>query len=155
MKNKHDHNNVKHLPVSERSKMALDMVALEAARGSLDQGAVTPSFGPWREDIIALLNDSLATEMVCVLRYRRHHFTAQGLASPSIADEFLVHANEEAAHADRIAQRIVQLGGAPDFSPDSLTRRSHAAYDESLDLKAMIRSNLIAERVAIEAYSQM
>jgi len=155
MNHKQDHRNVKQLPVSERHKMALDTAALEAARGSLDQGAVTPSFGPWREDIIALLNDSLATEMVCVLRYRRHHFTAQGLASPKIADEFLVHANEEAAHADRIAQRIVQLGGEPDFSPDSLSRRSHAAYDESLELKAMIRSNLIAERVAIEAYSQM
>jgi len=155
MTHKQDHHNVKHLPVSEHHRMTLDMVAIDAARGSLDQGAVTPSFGPWREEIIALLNDSLATELVCVLRYRRHHFTAQGLTSPKIADEFLVHANEESAHADRIAQRIVQLGGAPDFSPDSLTRRSHAAYDESPDLKAMIRSNLVAERVAIEAYSQM
>ncbi len=155
MKHKQDQHNVKHLPVSEHHRMVLDMVAIEAARGSLDQGAVTPSFGPWREEIIALLNDSLATELVCVLRYKRHHFTAQGLASPKIADEFLVHANEESAHADRIAQRIVQLGGVPDFSPDSLTRRSHAAYDESPDLKAMIRSNLVAERVAVEAYSQM
>lgn len=155
MTKKQDSRNVKHLPVSEHRKMALDPSALEAARGSLDQGAVTPSFGPWREDIISLLNDSLATELVCVLRYKRHHFTAQGLSSPKIADEFLVHANEESGHADRIAQRIVQLGGSPDFSPDSLTQRSHAAYDESLDLKAMIRSNLIAERVAIEAYSQM
>lgn len=135
--------------------MALDMAALDAARGSLDEGAVTPGFGPWREEIIELLNGSLATELVCVLRYKRHHFTAQGLASPKIADEFLVHANEESGHADRIAQRIVQLGGKPDFSPESLTSRSHAEYDESLELKAMIRSNLIAERVAIEAYSQM
>ncbi len=155
MTKKQDHHNVKHLPVSEHHKMVLDMAALDAARSSLDQGAVTPSFGPWRDEIIALLNDSLATELVCVLRYKRHHFTAQGLASPKIADEFLVHANEESSHADRIAQRIVQLGGEPDFSPDSLTRRSHAAYDESPDLKAMIRTNLIAERVAIEAYSQM
>lgn len=155
MTHKQDHHNVKHLPVSEHHRMVLDMVAIEAARGSLDQGAVTPSFGPWREEIISLLNDSLATELVCVLRYKRHHFTAQGLASPKIADEFLVHANEESAHADRIAQRIVQLGGVPDFSPDSLTQRSHAAYDASPDLKAMIRSNLIAERVAVEAYSQM
>jgi bacterioferritin len=136
-------------------RMVLDETAIEAARHSLDQGAVTPNYGPWRKDVIKLLNDSLATELVCVLRYKRHHFTADGLASPKIAEEFLVHANEEAAHADRLAQRIVQLGGEPDFSPDSLTKRSHAAYDDSSDLKAMIKANLIAERVAIEAYSQI
>lgn len=135
--------------------LALDLKAIDAAKRSLDQGAVTPHYGPWREDIIELLNDALATELVCVLRYRRHHFTAQGLASPKIAEEFLLHANEEAAHADMLARRIVQLGGMPDFSPDSLTRRSHAAYDASEDLKAMITTNLIAERVAIESYSQM
>ncbi|MDO9285228.1 MAG: ferritin-like domain-containing protein [Aquabacterium sp.] len=135
--------------------MQLNAAGLEAARRSLDQGAVTPSYGPWRADIIQLLNDSLATELVCVLRYKRHHFTAEGLASPKIAEEFLVHANEEAAHADRLAKRIVQLGGEPDFSPDSLSKRSHASYDESTDLKAMIKANLIAERVAIEAYSQI
>lgn len=134
--------------------MALDHAAIDAARHSLDQGALTPSYGPWRNDVIRLLNDSLATELVCVLRYKRHHFTAAGLSSPKIADEFLVHANEEAAHADRLARRIVQLGGKPDFSPDTLSKRSHAAYDESSDLKAMIRANLIAERVAIETYSQ-
>jgi len=141
--------------VSNAPRLALDLAALDAARRSIDQGAVTPSYGPWRDDIIKLLNDSLATEWVCVLRYRRHHFTAQGLASPKIAEEFLVHAGEELGHADRLAQRIVQLGGAPDFSPDSLTQRSHAAYDASLSLKDMIRTNLIAERVAIEAYSQI
>lgn len=146
---------LKLLPVGEHQKMVLDEAALDAARRSLDQGAVTPSYGPWREDIIKLLNDSLATELVCVLRYKRHHFTAQGLASPKIAEEFLVHANEEAEHADLLAQRIVQLGGEPDFSPDSLTKRSHAEYDDSTDLKTMIRVNLIAERVAIEAYSQI
>ncbi len=135
--------------------MVLNEVAIEAARRDLDQGAVTPNYGPWREDIIKLLNDSLATELVCVLRYKRHHFTAQGLASPKIADEFMVHATEEAGHADRLAQRIVQLGGEPDFSPDTLSGRSHAEYDDSLDLKAMIRTNLIAERVAIETYSQL
>lgn len=138
------------------SGMTLDEKALKAAGSShLDEGAVTPAFRQHRDDIVRLLNDALATELVCVLRYKRHHFTADGLASPKIADEFLVHANEESAHADRIAQRIVQLGGEPDFSPDSLTKRSHAAYDDSSDLKAMIRANLIAERVAIEAYSQM
>jgi bacterioferritin len=135
--------------------MVLDTTALDAARQSLDQGAMTPSYGPWRDDIIRLLNDSLATELVCVLRYKRHHYTAHGLSSPKIAEEFLVHANEESAHADRLAKRIVQLGGKPDFSPDSLTKRSHAAYDDSTDLKAMIRANLVAERVAIEAYSQI
>lgn len=116
MATKTKHTNVKLLPVGDNLPMVLDMVALDAARRSLKQGAVTPGFGPWRTSIIALLNDSLATELVCVLRYKRHHFTAQGLASPKIADEFLVHANEESAHADRIARRIVQLGGKPDSS---------------------------------------
>lgn len=150
-----DPSNVTPLTLAENGRMQLDEKALDAARSSLDQGAVTPSYGPWRQDIIQLLNDSLATELICVLRYKRHHFTAQGLSSPKIADEFMVHATEEAGHADRLAQRIVQLGGEPDFSPDSLSGRSHAAYDESTDLKAMIRANLIAERVAIEAYSQI
>jgi len=139
----------------QTSHMKLDQAALDAARRSLDKGAVTPGYGPWREDIIRLLNDSLATELVCVLRYKRHHFTADGLSSPKIAEEFLVHANEESAHADRIAKRIVQLGGKPDFSPETLLQRSHAAYDDSTDLKDMIRANLVAERVAIEAYSQI
>jgi len=135
--------------------LVLDEAAIDAARKSLDQGAVTPNYGPWREDIIKLLNESLATELVCVLRYKRHYYTAAGLDSPAIADEFLVHANEESGHADRLAQRIVQLGGKPDFNPDSLRRRSHADYDESLELKDMIRANLVAERVAIETYSQI
>ena len=136
-------------------RLELDNAALEAAKRSLEKGAVTPSYGPWREDIIKLLNDALATEIVCTLRYKRHYFTAKGLASPKIAEEFLVHANEETAHGDMIAERIVQLGGEPDFAPTTLTSRSHADYDESLDLQAMIRANLIAERVAIEAYGQM
>ena len=141
--------------VPNHTAMVLDQGAIDAARRSLDQGAVTPGYGPWRDDIIALLNDSLATEWVCVLRYRRHHFTAAGLASPKIAEEFLVHANEELGHADRLARRIVQLGGTPDLSPATLLARSHAAYDESLSLKDMIRANLVAERVAIETYSQL
>ena len=136
-------------------RLELDNAALEAAKRSLEKGAVTPSYGPWREDIIRLLNDALATELVCTLRYKRHYFTAKGLASPKIAEEFLVHANEETAHGDMIAERIVQLGGEPDFAPTTLTSRSHADYDESLDLQTMIRANLIAERVAIEAYGQM
>lgn len=141
--------NEKHQPLK------LNLKALERAKLSLEDGAVVERAGPWRKDIIQLLNDSLATELVCILRYKRHHFTATGLESPSIAAEFLVHANEEQMHADRIATRIVQLGGEPDFNPDSLTKRSHADYNAELDLHAMIRSNLIAERVAIEAYTQI
>ena len=137
------------------NNLVLNEVGLRAAKSSLDHGAVTPAYGPHREAIIKLLNDSLATELVCVLRYKRHHFMASGLSSPKIAEEFLVHANDESAHADRIARRIVQLGGEPDFSPNTLLERSHADYDESNDLKTMVRVNLIAERVATEAYHQM
>ncbi len=153
MSRQKDSGNVTALPSSER--LALDEAGLEAAKRSLDQGAVVPSFGPWREDIIKLLNDALATEIVCIMRYKRHHFTAKGLSSPKIAEEFLVHAEEETVHGDQIAERIVQLGGEPDFSPATLMSRSHADYDDSTDLKSMIRANLIAERVAIEAYTQM
>lgn len=135
--------------------LQLDLAALERARESLEDGAVTPSINPYAARIVELLNQSLATELVCVLRYRRHHHTARGLASPAIAEEFLVHANEEAAHAERIAERIVQLGGTPDFHPARLLEKSHADYDESTELKAMIRANLIAERVAVETYRQM
>ena len=135
--------------------MQLDEARLEAAKKSLDQGAVTPEMTPWRKDIIRLLNDALATEIVCVLRYKRHHFTATGLESPAIAEEFLVHAQEEQAHADKLAKRIVQLGGTPDLNPATLVQRSHAEYNDAEDLRTMIRSNLVAERVAIEAYSQM
>jgi len=149
------HDNVKPLMSDGQVRLVLDQKGLDAARRSLDDGAVTPSYGPWREDIIKLLNDALATELVCVMRYKRHYFTAKGLASPKIADEFLVHAQEEEAHGDQIAERIVQLGGAPDFSPATLVQRSHAEYDESSDLKSMIRANLVAERIAIEAYTQM
>ena len=135
--------------------LKLDKKALKEAAKNIEDGAVTPNYGLYREAIIKLLNDSLATELVCVLRYKRHHFTAHGLSSPKIAEEFLVHANEESAHADKIARRIVQLGGEPDFSPNSLTQRSHAQYDESSDLKAMIKANLVAERIAVEAYRQI
>ena len=140
---------------ANRVPLKLDQGALDAAKNNLEQGTITPAYGPWRDDIVKLLNDSLATELVCILRYKRHHYTAKGLASPAIADEFLVHANEETEHADMIAERIVQLGGEPDYSPSTLLQRSHADYDESKDLKAMIRANLVAERVAIEAYTQM
>ena len=135
--------------------LSLDEAGLQAARSSLTDGAITPAYGPHREAIIKLLNDSLATELVCVLRYKRHHFMATGLASPKIAEEFLTHANEESAHADLLARRIVQLGGEPDFSPATLLQRSHADYDDSNDLQTMVKVNLVAERIAIEAYRQM
>jgi bacterioferritin len=135
--------------------LQLDQGALDAAKKDIGDGAVTPGYGPWRDAIVALLNGALATELVCVLRYKRHHFTAHGMNSPKIAEEFMVHAQEEAGHADLLAERIVQLGGDPDFSPDTLLQRSHAAYDTSSDLKAMVRANLVAERVAVESYRQM
>ena len=144
-----DKSSARHVPLH------LDQGALDAAKNNLQEGAITPAYGPWREDIVKLLNDSLATELVCIMRYKRHHFTAKGMASAAIAEEFLVHANEETEHADMIAERIVQLGGEPDFNPATLLQRSHADYDESKDLKSMIRANLVAERVAIEAYTQM
>lgn len=150
-----DSGKIKPIRPAGQARMELDQTALDAARNSLEKGGMAPADAAGRKDIIRLLNDSLATELVCVLRYKRHHFTASGLASPKIAEEFLVHANEEAGHADRLARRIVQLGGEPDFSPASLVGRSHAAYDDSMDLGAMIRANLIAELVAIEAYSQL
>ncbi len=136
--------------------LKLDSAALEtAATSGLDDGAVTPNSSPYSESIVQLLNDSLATELVCVLRYKRHHFTAHGMASPAIAEELMMHANEEAAHADKIAKRIVQLGGKPNFEPSSLLERSHAQYDDSTDLREMLLANLRAERVAVEAYRQM
>lgn len=125
------------------------------AREHIEQGAVTPGYKGDRETVIKLLNEALATEIICVLRYRRHHFMAVGINAQSIASEFLLHANEEQAHADQIAQRIVQLGGAPDFSPDGLATRSHAEYVEGSDLIDMIKEDLIAERIAIDSYREM
>ena len=135
--------------------MRLDEGALDQARSNIDDGAVTPSVSPYSEQIVSLLNDALATELVCVLRYKRHHFTARGMSSPAVAAEFMVHATEETGHADKIAERIVQLGGEPDFNPVTLLERSHADYDTSSGLRDMVRANLIAERVAVEAYRQM
>ena len=123
-----------------------------AARQSMEEGAVTAGYSANREAVIAMLNESLATELVCVLRYRRHHFMASGIHSHATAAEFLAHSNEEQGHADQLAERIVQLGGEPDFSPDSLTRRSHAEYVEGATLTEMIRENLVAERIAIDSY---
>lgn len=143
-------------PEQHGNELKLDEAALRAAATTeLDEGAVTPGYGPYRDSVVKLLNDALATELVCILRYKRHYFTAEGVDSSKIADEFLVHAHEETVHADKIARRIVQLGGDPDFSPDTLLSRSHAGYDDSKDLNDMVRANLIAERVAVESYRQM
>ena len=127
----------------------------EQARRNIDDGAITPSYSADRITVLKLLNEALATELICVLRYRRHYFMAKGIESKSIAAEFLEHANEELAHADLIAERIVQLGGEPDFSPDSLTSRSHAEYMPGDSLANMIKEDLIAERIAIDSYREM
>lgn len=124
----------------------------ERARRHIEEGAVTPSYGADKDVVVRLLNEALATELVCTLRYKRHYFTARGLTSAGVAAEFLEHANEEQAHADQIAERIVQLGGEPDFSPDTLVARSHAEYVEGESLTEMIREDLVAERIAIESY---
>lgn len=127
----------------------------QQARAHIDQGAVTAGYAADRTEVLKLLNDALATELVCVLRYRRHHFMARGLHAKSTADEFLVHSNEEQGHADQLAQRIVQLGGEPDFSPDSLSGRSHAEYVAGASLVDMIREDLVAERIAIDSYREL
>ena len=124
------------------------------ARQHIDSGAVTAGYDADREAIVKLLNNALATELVCVLRYRRHYFMAKGLESKSIAAEFLAHSNEELGHADLLAERIVQLGGEPDLSPDSLSVRSHAEYIAGDSLMHMIKENLIAERIAIDSYRE-
>ena len=139
----------------ERKSALTDVNTLRKhARKDIDEGAVTSGYGADRAEVIKLLNDALATEIVCVLRYRRHHFMAKGIQSKSIADEFLVHSNEEQAHADQLAERIVQLGGEPDFSPDTLTGRSHAEYVTGAALADMIKEDLVAERIAIDSYRE-
>lgn len=125
------------------------------ARKHIEEGAVTAGYAADRPTVLKLLNDALATELVCVLRYRRHHFMARGIHSKGIADEFLVHSNEELGHSDQIAERIVQLGGEPDFAPDSLTSRSHAEYVVGKSLVDMIKEDLVAERIAIDSYREM
>jgi bacterioferritin len=125
------------------------------ARQHIEEGAVTDAYRGNRETVIKLLNEALATEIVCVLRYKRHYFMAKGIHSEPIAAEFLQHANEEQGHADQIADRIVQLGGAPNFNPDGLTTRSHSEYAEGTTLLDMIKEDLVAERVAIDSYTEM
>lgn len=133
-----------------------DIATLRArAREHIEKGAVTSGYAADRKAVIGMLNEALATELVCVLRYKRHYFMASGIHAASVAAEFLEHANEEMAHADLLAKRIIELRGEPNFSPEGLAARSHAEYAEGHSLKDMIKEDLIAERIAIESYREM
>jgi bacterioferritin len=125
------------------------------ARSHMEEGAVTEGYRADRETVLRLLNEALATELVCVLRYKRHYYMAAGIHAQAVAAEFLEHANDEQGHADLIAERIVQLGGAPDLNPDGLLSRSHSEYVEGVDLVDMIREDLVAERIAVDSYREM
>ena len=125
------------------------------ARQHIEQGAITEGYSADRKTVIKVLNEALATEIVCVLRYRRHYFMASGIHAESVAAEFLQHSNEEQGHADQIAQRIVQLGGEPNFNPEGLLTRSHAEYEEGDTLINMIKEDLVAERIAIDSYREI
>ncbi|HET7359772.1 MAG TPA: ferritin-like domain-containing protein [Rhodanobacteraceae bacterium] len=125
------------------------------ARANIDKGAITAGYKADRKKVIAVLNEALATEIVCVLRYKFHHYMAKGIHAQSVAAEFLEHANEEQGHADRIAERITQLEGTPNFNPAGLLTRSHSEYVEGDDLVDMIKEDLVAERIAIETYSEI
>ena len=125
------------------------------ARSHIEQGAITAAYRGDRETVLRLLNEALATELVCVLRYKRHYYMASGIHAQAVAAEFLEHASEEQTHADLIAERINQLGGEPDLNPEGLLTRSHSEYVEGDDLVDMIKEDLVAERIAIDSYSEM
>jgi len=127
----------------------------QRARKHLEQGSVTDGYKADRTKVIAVLNEVLATELVCVLRYKRHYFMASGIHAEPVAQEFLQHANEEQVHADLVAQRITQLQGEPNFNPEGLATRSHSEYVEGGSLVEMIREDLVAERIAVESYSEI
>jgi bacterioferritin len=127
----------------------------ERARQHIENGAVTEGYTADRETVVKILNEALATEIVCVLRYKRHYFMASGIHAEGVAAEFLEHANDEQGHADQIAQRIVQLQGEPNFNPEGLLMRSHAEYVEGTTLTDMIKEDLVAERIAIDSYREM
>ena len=127
----------------------------ERARKHIENGAVTEGYKADRDNVIRLLQEALATEIVCVLRYKRHYFMAQGIHAQAVAAEFLQHANEEQGHADQISARIVQLGGAPNLNPEGLLSRSHSEYVEGGSLVDMLKENLVAERIAIDSYAEM
>jgi bacterioferritin len=125
------------------------------AREHMEMGAVTTSYTADRERVIRILNEVLATELVCVLRYKRHYYMATGIHAQSVAEEFLEHAKEEQEHADIVAERITQLGGEPDFSPEGLAGRSHSQYVEGGSLFEMVQEDLVAERIAVESYNEI
>lgn len=127
----------------------------DRARKHMEKGAITESYAADRDTVIKILNEALATEIVCVLRYKRHYYMASGIDAEPVAAEFLQHANEEQQHADQIADRITQLGGEPDFSPEGLGSRSHSEYVEGNSLREMIEEDLVAERIAIDSYGEM
>jgi bacterioferritin len=127
----------------------------DRARAKIEEGPITEAYGADRVRVVEVLNEALATEIVCYLRYKRHYFMARGIIAEAAAAEFLQHATEEQGHADQIALRITQLQGAPNFNPDGITSRSHAEYVEGDSLTDMIREDLVAERVAIESYSEL
>ena len=127
----------------------------DSARKNMDKGSVTEGYKADVHQVLKVLNDVLATELVCVLRYKRHYYMAQGISSDSVKAEFLQHANEEQQHADWVAERITQLGGEPDFSPKTLTDRAHSEYVEGKTLVDMIKEDLVAERIAIQTYSEI
>lgn len=127
----------------------------ERARKHIENGAITEGYTADRETAVKILNEALATEIVCVLRYKRHYFMASGIHAEGVAAEFLEHANDEQGHADSIAQRIVQLKGEPNFNPEGLLMRSHAEYVEGESLTDMIKEDLVAERIAIDSYREM
>ncbi|MBB3118588.1 ferritin-like domain-containing protein [Pseudoduganella violacea] len=133
----------------------IDKAAIRAAAANLADGPVTQGYKGNREAIVTMLNGALATELVCINRYKRHYYTVSGLQNAAIKAEFLEHAQQEQEHADWLAERIIQLNGEPDFNPATLLDRSHAEYDDSTEVQAMVRANLVAERVAIESYRQM
>ena len=143
-------------PSTQRGAFLSDIETLrKRAREHIAQGAITPGYHADRDVVVKLLNEALATELICVLRYKRHYFMAKGIHAESVAGEFQEHAAEEQEHADRIAERITQLGGAPDFSPEGLATRSHAEYVEGDSLTDMIKEDLVAERIAIDSYREM
>ncbi|MEO5566340.1 MAG: ferritin-like domain-containing protein, partial [Luteimonas sp.] len=146
----------KNKPTSAAATGLSDVATLRRnARKNLDKGAVTESYKADRKTVIKLLNEALATEWVCVLRYYRHYFMASGMFADAVKAEFLEHALQEQEHAKLLAERIVQLGGEPDLDPDTLTRRAHAEYKAGTDLRDMVKENLIAERIAIDSYREM
>jgi bacterioferritin len=142
-------------PLHDRNQLTDVQTLREQARRHVEEGAVTESYGANKEKVLQLLQEALSTELICVLRYRHDYFMARGIHSKAAADEFMEHANEELEHADQLAERIVQLGGEPDFDPNNLKARSHAEYRIGRTLQEAIKENLVAERIAIDSYREM